>query len=90
MWLPQDIIASVDALARIHYIDAQMCKTWNTYRRAGELRLLTGWCWSAADGRHRQGFKTKTVCYRDAYYTLVKRRRNTPGAGASAPLRIVA
>ena len=37
-------------------------------------RLLTGWCWTAKDGsgRHQQGFKSMTVCTRDAYYVLVQ------------------
>lgn len=74
MWLPNNIIAEVDSVARIHYIDVSMCISWNKRRDVSELRLLTGWCWSAKDGRsYRQGFKTQTVAYRDAYYTLVRK-----------------
>ena len=73
MWLPKDIVAAVDSVAVFHYIDAKHCKGWNEQRRAGELRLLTGWQWTARDrSEHRQGFKTMTVAYRDAYYALVR------------------
>ena len=73
MWLPTNIIAEVDALARIYYIGMDACVQWNKHRHADELRLLTGWCWSSRDGAsYRQGFKTQTVCYRDAYYTLIR------------------
>jgi hypothetical protein len=75
MWLPNTIIESVDEYARIYYIDAKMCQNWNTHRKEGELRMLTGWCWvSKTDTRNsRQGFKTMTVAYRDAYYALVRK-----------------
>jgi hypothetical protein len=73
MWLPNRIVAEVDHLARIHYIDMAQTRLWNEHRKADELRLLTGWCWTAKDGRsHRQGFKTMTVAYRDAWYVLVQ------------------
>jgi hypothetical protein len=79
MWLPANIIADVDHVARIHYVDVGMCQRWNEHRRGGELRLLTGWCWTSKDGREfRQGFKTQTICYRDAYYSLVKREGAPP------------
>jgi hypothetical protein len=78
MWLPNDVIDEVDRLARIHYVDRASCLLWNDHRKEGELRLLTGWCWTAKSGRdHRQGFKTMTVAYRDAYYSLV-RKEATP------------
>ena len=72
MWLPNDIVAAVDAVCRIYYIDRDACVKWNEHRREGELRLLTGWCWSVRSStEHRQGFKTMTVAYRDAYYAVV-------------------
>ena len=72
MWLPNDIILQVDQVALIYYIDVNHTKRWNTYRKENELRLLTGWAWvSKVSGAYRYGFKTKTVAYRDAYYTLV-------------------
>jgi hypothetical protein len=88
MWLPNNIIADVDRVARIHYVDVGLCQQWNKHRRGGELRLLTGWCWTAKNGRDfRQGFKTQTVAYRDAYYALV-RKEHTPVI-ARPRLRIV-
>lgn len=78
MWLPNDIIAAVDEVCRIYYLDRDACGQWNDHRRSGELRLLTGWCWVVKGStQHRQGFKTMTVAYRDAYYTVVK-RETTP------------
>lgn len=79
MWLPKDIIAAVDRVARIHYINVSDTQRWNEHRRDGELRLLTGWCWTTRDGRaYRQGFKTATVCYRDAYYGAVMKTEAPP------------
>lgn len=75
MWLPANIIADVDRVARIYYVAVADTKAWNEHRRDGELRLLTGWCWSArGGGAFRQGFKTPTVAYRDAWYALVEKR----------------
>jgi hypothetical protein len=86
MWLPREIIKTVDDVARIYYIDAKATKMWNAHKREGELRMLTGWCWVARAGdEHRQGFKTPTVCYRDAWYSLVAHR----AAPAARRLRLV-
>lgn len=91
MWLPNDIIAAVDRIARITYINVADTKLWNEQRNKDELRLLTGWAWTARNGSaHRQGFKTQTVAYRDAYYELVRRSVAPPVAGARRRLRVVA
>jgi hypothetical protein len=89
MWLPDDVVAAVDRVARIHYVAKADTKLWNEHRRPGELRLLTGWCWTAKSGTaHRQGFKTKTVCLRDAWYVLVQ---HTEAPSVTRPrLRVVA
>ena len=87
MWLPNHVIAEVDRVARIHYVDMEATARWNQHRREGELRLLTGWCWTAKNGRSfRQGFKTPTVAYRDAYYSLVS---NTEAPVFYRPIRVV-
>lgn len=71
MWLPQNVIDDVDAVARIYYVGCAETALWNEHRREGELRLLTGWCWAARDGdEFRQGYKTRTVAYREAWYVL--------------------
>jgi len=89
MWFSQDIITGVDRVARIHYVDKATCRLWNERRSPDELRLLTGWCWTAKSGRsYRQGFKTKSVCYRDAYYALVQQVEAPPLARPK--LRVVA
>ena len=88
MWLPSNIIADVDRVARIHYVDVSATRLWNEHRQPGELRLLTGWCWTAKDrSSFRQGFKTPTVAYRDAFYSLVKREAAPPIARSR--LRVV-
>jgi hypothetical protein len=88
MWLPTSIVAEVDRVARIHYVDVEATKQWNAHRQEGELRLLTGWCWTAKNGKSfRQGFKTMTVAYRDAHYTLVS---NSEAPAITRPrLRVV-
>ena len=79
MWLPKSVIESVDGRAHVRYIGVADTAAWNKHRQAGELRLLTGWCWTAKSGREfRQGFKTETVCYRDAYYSLVSNSAAPP------------
>jgi hypothetical protein len=79
MWLPDDVIAAVDRYVRIHYVNVHDCKQWNEHRRDGELRLLTGWTWTAKNGAsYRQGFKTRTVCYRDAWYAMVRKSEAPP------------
>ena len=89
MWLPANIIADVERVARIYYVAVADTKLWNEHRREGELRLLTGWCWTARNGRaFRQGFKTATVAYRDAWYALVKESEAPPIARPR--LRVVA
>ena len=89
MWLPDAIIADVNRVARIHYVNRSDCIRWNEHREAGELRLLSGWCWTSKDRRSfRQGFKTMTVAYRDAWYALVKREAAPPIAARPA-LRVV-
>lgn len=95
MWLPNDIVREVDKVARIRYINKHECENWNAHRKPGELRLLTGWEWIAKDGSaHCQGFKTQTVCYRNAYYALIRKedapslalwRRTSPTKKPSTP-----
>jgi hypothetical protein len=86
MWLPNDIIAEVEAVARFRYVNVEDTKLWNENRREGELRLLTGWEWIARNGSaSRQGFKTRTVCMRDAWYVLVRHAE----APRSTRLRVV-
>ena len=76
MWLPNDVVSAVEQVARFHYVNVNDTKRWNDHRKEGELRMLTGWAWTAKDGaEHRQGFKTMTVAYRDAYYSLIAHRQ---------------
>ena len=73
MWLPKEIVAAVDEVATVYYVNVDMTKRWNESRRENELRLLTGYGWqSKQNNTFRQGFKTITVAYRDAWYSLVQ------------------
>jgi len=87
MWLPNNIVADVERVASIRYLDRDTCKNWNEHRRAGELRLLTGWCWTSKTGRqHQLGLKTMTAAYRDAWYVLVAKEA---APGVRPRLRVV-
>ena len=89
MWLPDSIIAEVKAVARWRYVNQAETKLWNEHRREGELRLLTGWEWTARKGdRWQQGLKTETCCIRDAWYALVSESAAPPIARPR--LRVVA
>lgn len=76
MWLADKIIEAVDQRARIYYLDHFATKMWNENRRGPELRMLTGWCWVARNGSgdYGQGYKTRTVAYREAWYALVHKQ----------------
>lgn len=72
MWLPDHVVAQVERVAHVYYVGVADTKRWNQHRKHDELRLLTGWAWAAkSGGAFRQGFKTMTVAYRDAWYSLV-------------------
>jgi hypothetical protein len=87
MWLPQAITDQVDEVAEFRYISAVDCERWNKRRAANELRLLTGFEWISRDRRKsRAGFKTLTVAYRDAYYSLI---RDTAAPSMRSRLRLV-
>lgn len=90
-YFAQPIIHDVGRAARIYYVDRNQCIAWNTHRRNGELRLLTGWCWVAKNSdAYQMGFKTKSACIRDVHYKLVQ-RVEVPGiTRRPRPLRLVA
>jgi hypothetical protein len=89
MWLPKDVCEAIEAVASFRYVSVHDTSRWNEHRREGELRMLTGWSWSERGGEgHRGGFKTITVAYRDAYYSLIK---HTEAPALRRPrLRVVA
>jgi len=69
----QTIIDDVEKACKIQYITKADCVAWNGRRLEGELRLLTGWAWSAKNGSaYQQGFKTYSAAVRDAHYVLVE------------------
>ena len=77
MWIPQTVIDDVDNLASVYYVNFAYSQKWNQYRKSNELRMMSGWAWVAKHNQqYRYGFKSKTVAYRDAWYTLVKKSRS--------------
>jgi hypothetical protein len=74
MWIKSEIVDDVDRVARVWFISREMAQGWNTKRREGELRMMTGWVWTSRDGKQeRVAFRTMTAAYIDAHYTLVAR-----------------
>lgn len=74
MWIKSEIVEDVDRVARIWFISWDMAQAWNTKRREGELRMMTGWVWTSRDGKQeRVAFRTMTAAYIDCHYTLVAR-----------------
>lgn len=72
-YFPQAIITEVEKVARFDYISGAKCREWNEKRKDGELRLLSGYCWSARNrSAYRQGFKTFSAAVRDAHYALIE------------------
>jgi hypothetical protein len=73
MWIKQEVVEEVEAVARIFYIDQTMAQRWNQHRREHELRMMTGWCWSEKGGQQeRVGLKSVTAAYIDAHLVLVQ------------------
>lgn len=73
-WLPQNVVAEVDRIARFFQVKRDDTKLWNQHREPDELRMLTGFGWEARNGsQSRQGFKSLTMAYVDCHYTLVRR-----------------
>jgi hypothetical protein len=72
MWIQRDLVAQVEAVVTIRYVNVHDCALWNEHRREGEMRLFTGWSWTARHGNeHQQGLKTHSAAVRDAYYRMV-------------------
>jgi hypothetical protein len=89
MWIPTNVLDAVNDVARIGYVDGSLCRRWNQQRREGELRLMTGWYWESRTARKfRQGFKTRSVAYRDCWYELVQ-QTSAPSFTRGPRLRVV-
>jgi hypothetical protein len=90
MWIANSIVAEVEDVVTIRYITLAECALWNEHRKPGELRLFTGWSWTARGiGEHQQGLKTYSAAVRDAYYRVVK-QGVTPAMRRRRHLRAVA
>lgn len=88
MWIKAETVEAVSAVARVWYVDWQTATRWNEHRRPGELRLMTGWVWTAKDGSdERGGIKTQTAAIIEAYYRLVLKA--APPRATRPRLRVV-
>ena len=71
MWLPNAIVSDVMDVCEVFYLHWDQCKHFNERRKDGEPMVFTGWYW--AKGAQEAGpFKTRSACYRDAWFRLVR------------------
>lgn len=70
MWLPDKIVAEVTDAVRAFYVDWSTCRYWNANRAKGEPIIFSGWYYSAS-GREHGPFKSKSACFRDAWFRVV-------------------
>ena len=73
MWLPSAIITDVEDAVTVFYVDFTTARLWALRRDKGEPLVFCGWYW--AKGPVEGGpFKTRSACYRDAWFRIVQRR----------------
>lgn len=73
MWLPNAIVSDVDDTVTVFYVNYETCRFWAENRDKGEPLVFSGWYW-AKGPREGGPFKSKSACYRDAWYHVVQRR----------------
>jgi hypothetical protein len=74
MWLPNAIIKDVDEGVAVFYVPFSTCRYWAEHRAPGEPLVFSGWYW--AEGAREGGpFKSKSACYRDAWYRAVRHKQ---------------
>lgn len=73
MWLPNAIIEDVEDAVAVFYVDYATTRIWAENRDKGEPLVFSGWYW-AKGPREGGPFKSRSACYRDAWYRLVQRR----------------
>jgi hypothetical protein len=74
MWLPNAIIKDVDDGVTVFYVNYATTRYWAEHRAKGEPLVFTGWYW--AEGAREGGpFKSKSACYRDAWFRAVRHKQ---------------
>lgn len=85
MWLPNKIIDDVTEAVTVFYVDYATTRFWAENRAKGEPLVFSGWYW--AQGIREGGpFKSRSACYRDAWFRVVQKR--TPPALRRDVLRL--
>jgi hypothetical protein len=73
MWLPNAIISDVDDQVAVFYVSYATTRYWAEHREPGEPLVFSGWYW--AKGIREGGpFKSRSACYRDAWFRVVQKR----------------
>src|SRR6185437_10537355 len=73
MWLPNRIRDDVEDDCEVFYVTRDIAAFWNDNRVKGDPLVFTGWYW-AKDAREGGPFKSKSACYRDAWFRVVCER----------------
>lgn len=74
MWLPNKLIADVDEDVKVFYLTYAVCRYWAEHRAKDEPLVFSGWYW-AQGGREGGPFKSKSACYRDAWFRAVRHKQ---------------
>ena len=73
MWLSREIVEDVTDAVKVFYVDFAATRYWAEKRAKGEPLVFTGWYW-ALGGREGGPFKSKSACYRDAWYRVCNKQ----------------
>lgn len=73
MWLPNAIITDVEDTVTVFYVNYQTTRIWAESRAPGEPLVFSGWYW-AKGPREAGPFKSRSACYRDAWFHIVQKR----------------
>jgi hypothetical protein len=73
MWLPKLIINEVETNVTVFYVNYATTRYWAENRAKGEPLVFSGWYW-AVGPREGGPFKSRSACYRDAWFRIVQRR----------------
>ena len=73
MWLPNALIADVEERVTVFYVSYATTRLWAAHREKGEPLIFSGWYW-AIGPREAGPFKSRSACYRDAWFRIVQKR----------------
>ena len=74
MWLPNAIIKDVDEGVTVFYLNYATTRYWAEHRAKDEPLVFSGWYW-AQGSREGGPFKSKSACYRDAWFRAVRHKQ---------------